>query len=351
MERLETFILIALLIMPGVYAADIVNTEKNPDMNSGFTDSSQGSNTRKNEVLSVQQESKILARIQNVSLENYNTGPGDFNKLIADVINYVINFFSSPESKFSESLINHNIANSGLPEVRIEHGSFYSTVLEKQRNYTALLPPGYPARQYPVYYLLHGAWGDERTWTTRGDIVRVYQEMLAAGEITDIIIVMPDGDNSVWDSSCGIMACGDYDGYFLELAREIDASYNTTGKRAIGGLSFGGRGSMRLAFMHPDMFGFAGGHSGYYYYLIQEMKDEDWARLNSSGMTVYFDNSKNDPLTDYSESSRLLNITLSKKGIPHEYRELDFYTAQSHAWPYWKKHVRVALQKACNVIC
>src|SRR3989338_11407916 len=40
-------------------------------MNSGFTDSSQGNNTRKNEVLSVQQESKILARIHNVSLENY----------------------------------------------------------------------------------------------------------------------------------------------------------------------------------------------------------------------------------------------------------------------------------------
>ena len=50
---------------------DIVNPEKKHDMNSGFTDSSQGNNTRKNEVLSVQQESKILARIHNVSLENY----------------------------------------------------------------------------------------------------------------------------------------------------------------------------------------------------------------------------------------------------------------------------------------
>ena len=50
----------------------IVNTQKNPDMNCGFTYSFQGNNTRKNEVLSVQQESSSLARIQNVSLENYN---------------------------------------------------------------------------------------------------------------------------------------------------------------------------------------------------------------------------------------------------------------------------------------
>lgn len=285
--------------------------------------------------------------------------PGSFMDMIKYVVNYIANFFSNPESGFSESALNSQAARGGLPLVHIEHRSFFSQALGKQKNYTVLLPPSYGSKSYPVYYLLHGAWGDERTWATRGNIVRIYQEMLegerreasVGSGLGEMIIAMPDGDNSVWEHACGIMACGDYDRYFLEFVREIESNYKTTGERGIGGLSFGGRGSMRLAFMHPELFRFVGGHSGYYYYLIQDMNGETWKRLSESGMTIYFDNSKNDPLTEYSQSGMLLNKTLSEKGVPHEYREMDYPAAESHAWPYWRQQIRVALEKACKIIC
>jgi S-formylglutathione hydrolase FrmB len=281
-----------------------------------------------------------------------DTGPGDIVQLFRDIINYIINFFANPESSFNASAINNHVLQSGLPLVELEHRSFFSHAMNKEKNYTVLLPPGYhtSSKRYPVYYLLHGAWGDERTWVTRGNITEIYQEMLAGG-MGEIIIAMPDGDNSVWENGCSLMSCGNYEDYLIEFVNGTDARYRTTGKRAIGGLSFGARGAMRIAFLHPDLFGFVGAHSGYYYYLIQEMKEVEWNRLKSSNLTVYFDNSKNDPLTDYSESSKSLNQTLAEKGIPHIYSEPDFFTAQSHAWPYWKRQIAIAIEKACLVIC
>jgi len=56
--------------MPGTNVF-IVNPEKNSDMNSGFTDSSQGSNTSKSKLL-LYRKNYVLSCIQIVSLENYN---------------------------------------------------------------------------------------------------------------------------------------------------------------------------------------------------------------------------------------------------------------------------------------
>lgn len=282
-----------------------------------------------------------------------DTGPGGFTELVRQIVDYVRQFFSTPESSFNLTSINNDLSGHG-PKLALERKSFFSSVLGEQKNYTLLLPPGYDntSRRYPVYYLLNGAWGNERTWATRGNISRIYQDMVANGT-GEMIIAMPDGGNTVWENGCSFLAfgCGNNEDYFFEFVNHIDNNYRTTGKRAVGGLSFGARGAMRLAFIRPQNFSFVGSHSGYYSFLMQEMSEEKWAKLKSSNLSIYFDNSKNDVLTEYSQSSADLDRNLTARGIAHEHRELDFYTAQSHAWPLWKQQVKIAIEKACKVIC
>ncbi len=282
-----------------------------------------------------------------------DTGPGTFMDLFSHAIDYIRYFFATPESQFNLSAINSELS-VHKPNVILEHRDFFSSSLNERKNYTILLPPNYynSSGRYPVYYLLHGAWGNERTWATRGNISRIYQELLAEGA-GEFIIAMPDGGNTVWENGCTflVFSCGNKEDYFFEFIRHIDSSHRTNDRRAIGGLSFGARGAMRLAFLRPDMFRFVGSHSGYYTFLIREMNEDNWQGLARSNLTIYFDNSKNDVLTEYSQSSLDLDRNLTARGIPHEYRQVDFYTVRSHAWPFWKQQARIAIQKACDVIC
>lgn len=281
-----------------------------------------------------------------------NTGPGGFAEIIQQIIDYFRYFFATPESSFNLTAINDELS-INEPKLTMEHRGFYSASLNERKNYTILLPPDYrkSSKRYPVYYLLHGAWGNERTWATRGNITRIYQDMIQ--ETGEMIIVMPDGGNTVWENGCSFifLSCGNKEDYFFEFVKHIESGYRTTEKRAVGGLSFGARGAMRMAFLHPENFSFVGSHSGYYSFLLQEMTEEKWDRLNSANLTIYFDHSRNDVLTEYSQSSVDLHKNLTARAIDHEYRQLDYYAAQSHAWPLWKMQVKVALAKACERIC
>ena len=294
----------------------------------------------------------ILIATPSASFAEDGTGPGGFADIIRQVVDYFRYFFATPESGFNLTAINNELSQHE-PKMLLEHERFYSSVLGEWKNYTILLPPDYhnSSKRYPVYYLLHGAWGNERTWATRGNITRIYQDMIQ--ETGEMIIAMPDGGNTVWENGCSFifLSCGNKEDYFFEFNRHIENNYRTTGKRAVGGLSFGGRGAIRLAFLHPKNFSFVGSHSGYYSFLLQEMTEEKWNRVKSANLSIYFDNSKNDIMTEYSQSSIDLGKNLTARGIPHEHRQLDYYAAQSHARPLWKMQVKIALKKACERIC
>ncbi|MFA4820011.1 MAG: alpha/beta hydrolase-fold protein [Candidatus Aenigmatarchaeota archaeon] len=238
---------------------------------------------------------------------------------------------------------------------------FYSPSLGKNKFYNIYLPPSYNTNQnkrYPVVYLLNGLWGDENDWIEKGDIVNSFNNLLSQGKTSEMILVMPDGDNTAYENGCSgswIFSCGDYENYIVkDLISEIDSKYHTipdSGHRAIGGLSLGARGAMRLGFMHTDIFSSVAGHSGRYDYLIDEMTDADWQKVKNSGLSIYFDHSSNDLIPFYLSSSRQLDQVLTAKGIPHEYKEIDFPTIYSHDWPYWKQQIQVSLVKDCNRIC
>jgi enterochelin esterase-like enzyme len=57
-------------------------------------------------------------------------------------------------------------------------------------------PPGYETStaKYPVLYLLHGGGGDEDAWLTMGRANIIFDNLIAAGKVKPMIVVMPNGN-------------------------------------------------------------------------------------------------------------------------------------------------------------
>jgi len=112
--------------------------------------------------------------------------------------------------------------------------------------------------QYPVLYLLHGAYGDYTDWNKKANL-----EDLASDYST--IIVCPDGQDS-WYFDSPVDPSFQFETFVSkELVEYIDTHYRTLrrpGFRAITGLSMGGHGALFLGFRHPDVFGSCGSMSG-----------------------------------------------------------------------------------------
>ena len=150
---------------------------------------------------------------------------------------------------------------------RLEHLTVKSEILGVEKSYSVYLPDGYDTsgERYPVLYLLHGAWGNHKSWNRDGggEQPRITDEQIAAGNVVKMIVVMPDatgigarrgGKNMGYFNVRG-WAYEDF--FFKEFIPYIDQNFRTIASkegRAIAGLSMGGGGSVVYAQRHPEMF-------------------------------------------------------------------------------------------------
>ena len=49
-------------------------------------------------------------------------------------------------------------------------------------------------RRYPVFYLLHGAGGDEEAWIALGRTSQILDNLIAQGKAEPMIVVMTNGN-------------------------------------------------------------------------------------------------------------------------------------------------------------
>ncbi len=162
-----------------------------------------------------------------------------------------------------------------------------------------------------------------------------------------LIIVMPEGEESYWINHPDGARWGDYVAF--DLVAHIDATYRTIrepGGRAIGGLSMGGYGALQLALTHPRIFGAVGAHSPSLRALTEAPAyfgdADDFARHNPFSLArtvdpaiaprVWLDAGAEDP---WLPRVAALDEVLREQGLPVEY----------HVWPgehddpYWSRHV------------
>ena len=143
-------------------------------------------------------------------------------------------------------------------------GSMQSPAIGGAIDYTVYLPEGYDpsgATRYPTLYLLHGRGDSQAAWQQEAGAL---DEMIAAGEIAPMIVVMPDapwsdrGNYYVDSLYTGAPAAAAVEtGFTTDLVDHIDATLPTLddrAARAVGGYSMGGAGALRFATAHQDIF-------------------------------------------------------------------------------------------------
>jgi putative tributyrin esterase len=229
---------------------------------------------------------------------------------------------------------------------------YYSKALSMQSSAWAILPDG--PGPFSVLYLLHGLSDDHTIWCRRTSLERY------AEGYPSLMIVMPAGGRSFY---CDAVKGPAYETAIVrDLISTIDRTFQTRATRkgrAIGGLSMGGYGAIKLALQHPDLFVSAHSHSGAFHLAHKESAlpevdlilgentkgggPNDIFRLAQSLSrkrpklpSLWIDCGTDDFLLD---DSRSFHAHLEKLKIAHEYHEFPGH----HNWEYWDLHIREAL--------
>ena len=132
-----------------------------------------------------------------------------------------------------------------------------SQILGTQMKYSVYLPEGWDGKTtLPVLYMLHGYGDDQNSWLDKGNLAALTSAAITSGEVGKMVVVTPDAMQTFYCNGYqNGMAYEDY--FFQELVPTIEAMFNVgqdKSKRAIGGLSMGGYGTLYYAVQHRDMF-------------------------------------------------------------------------------------------------
>jgi enterochelin esterase-like enzyme len=150
--------------------------------------------------------------------------------------------------------------------------SYKSTTTGTTRKCNVITPADYDkSKKYPVLYLLHGIGGTDSEWLG-GNPVNVIGNLIAEGQATDMVVVMPNvrasADDSVPKDILGQQNIAAFDNFINDLKNDlmpfINSNYSVSTEwkdTAIAGLSMGGRESLFIGFSMTDTFSYIGAFS------------------------------------------------------------------------------------------
>jgi enterochelin esterase-like enzyme len=202
--------------------------------------------------------------------------------------------------------------------------------------FTVYLPPCYSnssERPYPVLYMLHGQSNNNEQWPRLG-LLDTADELIAAGEITPLIIVMPY--EVTWSVGPEKSKFGET--LLEDLFPYIESTYNACDERecrAIGGLSRGGNWAVNLGFTHPELFTAVGSHSAPLFFgEINRITSIITGGVKVSQLPRFYIDAGED---DENLTQVLAFVALLKKyDVPYVYTQFTGY----HYEGYWRAHVR-----------
>jgi Enterochelin esterase and related enzymes len=278
--------------------------------------------------------------------------------LVRDV-STVTNYFLIPEGR-ADGYSVQNVPHGNLSKV------WYAspTLGMKQRRMTVYTPAEYynTNKKYPVLYLLHGAGGDENSWSELGRAAQILDNLIAQGKAKPMIVVMPNGNgseeaapgeapNSMVKPTMMVpkMMDGSIEKAFPDVMRYVEKHYRTLSDkkgRAICGLSMGGFHSLYISALYPDKFDYVGLFSAA---IHAQSKGEN---------TDVYDNMDRKLATQFGKAPKLYWIGIGKtdflykdntdfrkkldeKHYPYTYMETD----GGHIWRNWRIYLTEFAQK------
>ena len=146
----------------------------------------------------------------------------------------------------------------GTDKTTVSEITLFSEALGKDTKYLALLPKSLtPEFEYPVLFLLHGAYGSYVDWAKNTPLAKTHDGR-------DIIFILPDDTPFGWyvDSK----ANGNYETFLTtDLIKDVESRFPAAKSRegrGLVGLSMGGHGAISIAAKHPDLYSSSSSLSG-----------------------------------------------------------------------------------------
>lgn len=239
-----------------------------------------------------------------------------------------------------------------VPHGAVAEVTYYSKSLQKFRRMHVYTPAGYELGEgkYPVFYLLHGAFDCDDSWSSVGRAGFILDNLIAAKKAKPMVVVMPAGHTGPFTFGRGGLPMDefvkDFNGDILPYIEKNYRVHADRANRAVAGLSMGGAHTLSIAFPQLEkfayvgvfssgVFGIAGGMGGAPQGPTWEEQNKeklDNADLKKDLKLVWFATGKEDFLI---ETSRATVAMLKKHGFDVAYSE----TAGAHTWINWRNYL------------
>ena len=257
---------------------------------------------------------------------------------------------------------------------RAECLTLQSKILGKVVPYCTLLPPTYDSdktRRYPILYFLHGLGDNEQSFVRSGGW-NLTEDLWERRQLSEFLIVTPASGASFYINSHD--GRSRYEDFLLrEFIPFIERRYRTKGdrsERGVGGISMGGYGALRLAFLHPELFGSVTAQSAALIEKLPAFTSGDPQRVNRlqilggvfgsppdrafwdrnnpltiartanlAALKIYFDCGSEDDF-GFDAGAAALDKILTARHINHEFH----IYAGRHDWTYFAGHLAAVLE-------
>lgn len=238
-----------------------------------------------------------------------------------------------------------DVAHGAVSEV-----TYHSSVLKRFRRLHVYTPPGYESgsEKYPVFYLLHGAFDSDDSWSSVGRAGIILDNLIAAKKAKPMVVVMPHGHTGPFTFGGGFG--NDFEKEFVtDIMPLMEKRYRLLTdrpNRAIAGLSMGGAQTLNIGISNLDKFAYVGVYSSGVFGITgggpRQDNQPSWedrnkealadAKLKEGLKLVWFATGKEDFLLKTSQAT----VEMLKK---HKFDVVYKETEGAHTWIVWRQYL------------
>jgi len=236
-----------------------------------------------------------------------------------------------------------------VPHGAVSEVTYWSSTLKRFRRLHVYTPPGYESgdARYPVFYLLHGAFDSDHSWSSVGRAGFILDNLIASGKAKPMIVIMPHGHTGPF--RFGGPLSGEFEPEFVtDIMPQMEKRYRIIADRehrAMAGLSMGGAQTLNIGIPNLEkfsylgvyssgIFGIAGGPGAPQGPSFEEKYKAilDDAKLKDGLKLFWFATGKDDFLVETSRAT----VAMFKK---HQFNVVYNETGGAHTWDNWRHYL------------
>jgi enterochelin esterase family protein len=238
-----------------------------------------------------------------------------------------------------------------VPHGAVAEVTYWSSKLNRFRRLHVYTPPGYESGEgkFPIFYLLHGAFDSDDSWSSVGRAGFILDNLIAAKKAKPMVVIMPHGHTGPF--RMGAPLGNEFEPEFVtDIMPQMEKRYRVftdRAHRAIAGLSMGGAHTLNIGIPNLEQFAYLGVYSSGIFGIVQrpgapapqgpsfEEKYKailDDPKLKEGLKLFWFATGKEDFLI---ETSRATVAMFKKHQFDVPFKE----TEGGHTWINWREYL------------